>query len=424
MKMNIKLTIVALFAVTRGHAQVVPAATGPGGPLVSGNVGYSLYYSQTATLYGANQANEGSQVSSIAAATLDYARPSSRLPLNLNYGGGYVWSIEGPSLGTGVFQHFVVSQGIVQRRWNVLASDGVSYTPEAPTTGFSGVAGTGEPIGGSGTNASSSESILTLNTRTLSNLASASLGFALNYATTLSASGGLQLLRFPDGNGLNSDGQDASAGITRRINALNSISGQYLYSRFSYGASPYSSGVSGSFDTSSISFEYQRTWNRQIKTDVAVGPQWTTGSVNALVPATKGLMANAAVDYAFRKESAGVSYNRGIEGGLGFLPGGTVNSVDGHFSRTFAGSLTIGATGSYFRTVPLGNLGGATDARFGGVQISQRLGRHLNAFASYTAIDQSSGLSGSTPQGNVLNQLYQVIGFGITCTPRETRFRQ
>lgn len=424
MKMRIEFAIILLSACSWAGAQVVPAATGPGGPLVSGNLSYSLRYSQTALLYGSNQVTGGNQVTSIASANVEYADSNERLPFSLNYGGGYMSSISGPSLGTGVFQHLVVSQGLVEPRWNVTVRDDVSYTPEAPTTGFSGVPGTGEPISGSGVPSSSSESILTLNTRTLSNTASATVGYMLDYATTMDVGGGYELLNFPDGNGLDSNGADGSVGVSRRYSARTSISGQYLYSHFSFDAAPYSGGAAGSFDTSSVSFEYKHNWSRQFTTDVTIGPQWTSGSDNALVPPTKGVMVRASVNYQFRNESASVSYNRGISGMIGYMPSGTIDSVNGNLSRTFERTLTVGATGTYFRTVPLGNVGTATDAWFSGAQISQRLGRYLNARASYTAVDQSSGLSGSTPQANVLNQLYQVISFGISYSPREPRVSQ
>jgi hypothetical protein len=64
---------------------------------------------------------------------------------------------------------------------------------------------------------------------------------------------------------------------------------------------------------------------------------------------------------------------------------------------------------------------GVINAKYGGAQATRKLGRYLTVFASYSAIDQSS--SSSLPI-NVLNQLEQVIGFGIGYSPRETRLGQ
>jgi hypothetical protein len=123
----------------------------------------------------------------------------------------------------------------------------------------------------------------------------------------------------------------------------------------------------------------------------------------------------------FRPESVYVNYSRGISGGAGYLPGGTFDTVTGGLSRKFGRELTIGVTGTYSRTAALESAGGGSDARFGEAQATRRLGQHLNFFASYTAIDQSSGLQ---PQANILNQFYQVVSFGVGYASGESRLRQ
>jgi hypothetical protein len=413
MKMNIQFTIALLAACTLANAQVEPEATGPRRKAVPENMSYSLRYAQT----------EGFFVNSIVSADMDYAHPSLRLPFSLKYDGGYMQSIAGQSLGTGFFHHLLVSQGLVRRGWNVTASDNVSYTPTTPTIGFSGVPGTGEPISGSGTNPPSTESIL-VNTRLLSNVARVDLGFGLNYATTLDVTGLSQLLRYPQGAVPESDGQNASAEITRRINARNSISGQYMLSRFSYGASFFAGGIPGSFGTDTVSVDYQRKWSRQLKTDVALGPQWTYGSDNAVVPSVKGIMTTALVTYQLRSESASVGFSRGMSGGATYLPDATVTAVHGSFSRKFGRDLTVGVGGTYFRTTALQTASGAAQSQYGEAQLSRRLGRALNVFASYTAVDQSSGLAGLAQQANVLNRFYQLVSFGMTYSPSEAHRRQ
>lgn len=422
MQVMLELTLVLLTTTPWAIAQVEPAATGPGGPLVNGDLSYSVHYAQTNIFYSDNQVNSGDQSAGIASADVEYVHPNERYPFHMDYGGGYMWSIAGQSLGSGVFQHVLASQGMVGRRWELTAADNFSYTPLAPTTGFSGVAGTGEPIGSSGS--TSSQSILTINTRTLENSADVELQYKLNYATTLTGGGGTELLRYPTGNGLDSNGQEASVGISRRMNARNSFSGQYSYAHFSYDASPYSNGIAGAFGSSSLTVGYQRAWNRQFSTDISIGPEWISGSDQTLVPSSHTVAVDAGAVYQFRSESAGVRYDRGVNGSTGYLPGATVDIVTGFFSRTFERELTVGATGSYLRTTALQIGGGVTEARFGGAQVLRRLGSYLGFFASYTAIDQTSGLSNSTPQSNVLSQLYQVVSFGISLSSKETRLRK
>lgn len=206
-----KIVLIALFLIAAcAWAQVEPAATGPAFPQMNGNLQYSARYSQTGFLYDQTQFPGGNQVGSTVSANLAYTHPSVRRPFSTEYGGGYMWPISGPSLGTGVFQHLLLSQSFVQRRWTLVASDGVSYTPQSPIIGFSGVPGTGEPVGGSGTTPAAGQSILTVNTRVLDNHADLRLQYSLGHATTFAITGGSELLRYPDSNGLDSDSEDVS----------------------------------------------------------------------------------------------------------------------------------------------------------------------------------------------------------------------
>ena len=221
MKTNLKLVVILLSAWSGAHAQVVPEATGPGKLPVGGDLQYALRYSQTAEFGG----SLGNWQTGSPSASLDYSSGNARHPFTLDYTGGYTAHISGPTYGVGFFQHLMVSQGLFGRRWNFLVSDDVDYMPQSPTTGFSGVAGTGGPIGGSGSTPASNQLILTLNTHSVSNLANGEFAYHLDYATTLNVGGGSTLLRFPDSNGLDSDGLQANAGLTRRLDAKNALIG-------------------------------------------------------------------------------------------------------------------------------------------------------------------------------------------------------
>jgi hypothetical protein len=412
MKTTLKLVAIFLTGCAGAYAQVVPEATGPAKLPVSGNLHYALRYSQTAEFGG----GLGDWQTGTISGSVDYSNGTDRHPFNLSYDGGYTKTFTGPDYETGVFQHLFISQGLVGHKWNATVSDNISFTPESPTIGFSGIPGTGEPIGGSGSNPPSSQSILTLNTRSISNVANAEFGYHLNYATTLNFGGSSNLLRYPDGNGLDSGGLQANAGLTRRLDARNSLSGQYIFSHYSY------SGLSFTSDINAALFGYQRTWSPKLRTNVSVGPQWIGSSSSSVEPPSTTIAASAGVDYHFRSELASLSYNRGANNGAGYLTVATDDSVNAGFSREFGRDLTIGITGSYARIAGLQIGNGVTNARYGGAQATRRLGRYLNVFANYTAVDQSSSLAAS--QTNVLNQLYQVIGFGIAYSPRETHLRQ
>ena len=146
--MKMKLHILAiLFAVcASAYAQVLPEASGRNGLPLTGNLDYSVRYSETADFGSAL----GNWETSNASASVRYANAKQRLPFSLTYGGGYNWSTGNSAYGSGFFENLTLSQGIIGRHWRFLASDNAGYRKQAPTTGFSGQPGTGEPIGVSG----------------------------------------------------------------------------------------------------------------------------------------------------------------------------------------------------------------------------------------------------------------------------------
>jgi hypothetical protein len=401
----------------------VPEATGPPRLPVSGNLHYALRYSQTAEFGG----GLGDWQTGTISGSVDYSNGKDRHPFNLSYGGGYTKTFTGPDYETGVFQHLFISQGLVGHKWNATASDNISFTPESPTIGFSGVPGTGDPIGGSGSNPPSSQSVLTLNTRTIENTAAAQIGYHIDYATTLNFGGNSDLLHYPDGNGVDTNGLGANAGLTRRLDARNSLVGQFMFSRYDYGNQDLNTDQSSDSapypdsDLMTAMFGFQRVWSPKLQTTLSVGPQWISSSNAAIEPSTTTVAVNAAVHYAFRSESASLGYTRGASSGGGVLPGATVDSVNAGYSRLFGRDLTIGLTASYMRSNALELGGAAIDAVYGGAQATRQLGRYFNVFANYTAENQSSN---QAAQSNVLSGFYQVIGFGIAYSPRETHLRQ
>jgi len=388
MKTTLALLAFLFTVATAAYAQTSPEATA--GTAV---LNYSARYSQSAQFYGGSLGN--SQNATLSG-NVDYANGFKRRPFTLTFGGGYSWNIAGTSYGDGLFENLSLSQGIVGRKWNLEVSDNISYFKEAPVTGFSGVPGTGEPISGSNLSPPSGLTIFTLDTRTVINMVSGEFEHSLNFATSLSVGGGSELMRYPDGNGLDTNAQMVNAGLTRRLNARSSVSGQYSFAESSYPGNNPALPISN-FVTSEAFFGYQRAWNRQISTSVSVGPEWISSSNSAIVPSSTTVAGSASFSDQFRF--------------------GSVNSVSAGFAREFERRLSVNLTGGYTRTSALDN-GGDVGGKFGAALATLRLSRYLTAFASYTATDQSSDYSLPT---NALTGLWQVASFGIGYSPREKR---
>jgi hypothetical protein len=410
--MKVTYTILAAlwFAGNAARAQVVPDVNRPNPLPISGTLRYDLRYSQTAQFYGGSL---GDTQTSIASGDLTYANLNQFRPFSATYSGGDMWNISGGSYGSGVFQHMLLTQGLVGRNWQLNLSDDVSYTPQSPSGGFSGIPGVGSLPA---VPTDSNQPILMLNTRSVYNTLSPGFTRRLNYSTSLSINGSYGIVRFPDGNGLELNQLQVGPQISRRLNALNSISGQYSYSRFSYPDYTITMG------TQSAMFGYQRTWNRRLSTSAMVGPEWVQGSSALAIPSSTNVAANASVNYNAALTSATLGYFRAASGGGGAPTQIGVHSddVNAGLSRQFGRNLTLSATGGFARTQGLQQTG-VTNGKTAGASATQRLNRSMIVFVNYSAIQQSSSAALPT---NAISGVSQVVGFGIGYSPREIHFKQ
>ena len=337
------------------------------------------------TVRGISPRSLGDSQNAVLSGNLDYAKGFKRRPFTLTFGGGYSWNIAGTSFGDGLFREFLVSQGIVGRQWSIQVSDDISYLKEAPVVGFSGVPGTGEPISGTNPTPPPTQTIFTLNTRSVNNTVNGEYEHNLNFATALSVGGGSELMRYPDGNGLDTNAQMANAGLTRRLNARSSLSGQYSFTEFSYPGNNLAQPIS-SFVTNAAFFGYQRVWNRSITTNVSAGPEWLASSNSAVVPSSTSVAGNASASDQFRFGSASLElqpssqWRRGISG----------RRRGQYRLRRLRERIRKKAerylTGGYMRTSGLANQGtsglanqGDYDSKFGAAMATLRLSRYFTS---------------------------------------------
>ena len=325
------LIVILFIPLAAAHAQVVPAATGPGRLGVPGYFHFSFRYSQTAQ-FGSEMDDRQTSVPSVY---LSYETVNQRHRFSLEYSGGYTWTLTGPAYSSGFFQHLLLSQGFLWRKWEARISDDASYLPQAPVSGFSGIPGVGEPIGEPPPNTPPGQTILTLDSPVVRNSVNGVIQRRLNYGSSLSVDGGMDLLRFPDGDGLATNTGSADAAVTQRFNARNSASFDYRFSHFSYPDFDFS------FVTNTGFFGFHRAWNRKVTSDVSAGPQWISSSQSMTIPSSVGLAVNAAVNYEFRSASAGLNYSRGANGGSGYQLGSQLDAVTGNFSERFGRDLTV-----------------------------------------------------------------------------------
>jgi hypothetical protein len=390
-------------------AQVSPSAIAPGVVPVPRGFQYAFRYSESAQTRTAIDTAQSSNVSG----SVKYGNADKEKPFTMEYAGGYTWNLAGPDYQSGQFHRMNLTQGFVYRRWQLNLADNVSFLPQSPTTGFSGVPGTGEIIGVPNPNPSTSQTILTVNTHVLDNYAQGSLEHTLDYSTSLLIGGVSDVLHYPDGNGIEGRSTGANATLFRRLTARTSIDGDYKFIQYGY------PGTNLTIYTQTGLAGLQHLFTRNLSVNLQGGPQWINSTNLSVVQANLTYVANASITYVKKRTSLGGSYLHDSNGGSGYLLGAIVDNAQGNIEHHFGQVMTLGITGGYSRTSPLSsnnNIAGA----YGAVQGMWQLGR-LILFANYTGAGQSTS---STLPSNVLNQTLNNFSFGFGLSSKEARVRQ
>ena len=429
------LATLALVAATTSVAcgQAVPASSmspsvGPGMPSVDGIFHYALSGSELL------QTGNGSGLGYSTALSGDasYSSRSIVRPFSMTYAGGVLLGNQYSQRAT-TFQNFALSQGLVAGEWIFGISDSVSYLPQSPTLGLSGIPGVGDlgsqPI--QGPSSGPAGGVLTNNSTNVSNALSGDIERRLTPLTSISGMGSWSILRFPDGNGLESTQIAAEGALNHRLDTRDTISGSGTYSTFSYG-----SGIDLTIQTQGGNLAFQRVLSRKLSMSVSAGPMWISGSNSELVPSRLTVATDLSVLYSRKVTTASLSYSRGVNGGSGVQPGALSDSVAAMVGRTYGRDWVASFTGNYthsgglVKNAGLSGLpaaaflyaGGTTNLVYGGAQVTRRLSDSLSAFASYNLQHQS--IDSTLLLQNAYSGFNQTFGIGITFSPHSTRLGQ
>jgi len=384
-------------------AQVEPAATGPSRP--NGTFNYSLHDAES-TWWSQGLGNSQSNT---ASGVVGYINGRARRPFTLNYSGGYSWTFSGSTYGSGYFQNLGLSQAFVGRKWRLSITDNISYRPQAPTYGFSGVPGTGEPITGSGSTGTPTETVLTENTHTINNGTRVSYSMPLSFAISFFADAAYSILDYPDGNGLDTSSFLWSAGVSRRIAARTSLTAIFLESRFTYPGTPTSITTTGVLGTVSHGFR------KNLTAHVSAGPEWITTSGIANIPSSINYSLSAGLVYTRRFDNMSVNFDHGDNGGSGIFYGAEFNSVNATYTRRVEKDYSFAGRFGYQETAGLETGSGSASGYFAGASASRRLGKLFSLGVIYTAAQQTAS---SQLPGNTLNTLLQGVSVSLGYAPR------
>jgi hypothetical protein len=418
-------------AVPAGGASMTSNSVGPNLPDLDGVLHYALSASEIIQLgyYGPGEVTHSTTLSGDVA----YTAKSTVKPFDVILAGGVIIGNQSGQ-GTSTFWNGTVSQGYVTRHWIFNIADSVSFLPQSPTTGISGIPGVGDigqlpvvgpvegPAGG----------VLSDAGNRVANTLTGTVERQLNYNTSISGSGSWSVLHFLDAGdeGLDSTQISGVVALNRRLDARSSISVDAVYSTYSYSNS--TTGLTPpDIETRGINLSYQRVLSRTLSMSVSAGPQWVSSSNSTLIPSALNVAATGSLSYARGATSASLSYVRGVNSGSGVLPGALSDSVIGSVGRSYGRKWVASASGAYTHTTGLTQLSNGDslipvnevyNTVFGGVQLRRAISVHWSAYASYTAQNQTNNF----PLGaqNAINGTSQTFGIGVTFTPRSTRLGQ
>jgi hypothetical protein len=359
----------------------------------------------------------------------EYISKSSTHPFSMLYGGGVLLQTSSGSSNQ-FYQNFTISQGLVKSGWALGVSDSVSFLPQSPTTGLSGVPGTGDlglqPAPDPNV---PPQTVLTYYGKRLSNSANGSIERQINPRTSVSGSGNYGILRFIGEGSGNSAGLDTTnisgqVGLNRRFSPRSSGSVSGYYSDYSY------NGNQSSFHSSGANLVFSRQMSKTLTMSLSAGPQFVSGfqaypvegtTVSTAVPSSVNVAVNASLGYTRGPISGLLAYSRGVNGGSGVQTGAFSDNVTVGAQHTYRRDWSVGLTGTFTRTTGLPTVG-STETVYGGFQVSRRLSPALSLFAGYTGIHQST--AASLAGTNAFSGFSQSGSIGVTYSPRSTRLGQ
>ena len=405
----------------RSSAQALPAAeaappsTGFSLPSAQGSLsfGVSGYESVSNGYYGSG-ANSFTGLN----ADVAYISNSKRDPFSMVFSGGKAWSNNGAP--SPIYLSLGLSQVLATRSWNFVLADNVSYLPETPTTGLSGIPGVGDlgvpPIA---SDPGAVQNVLTTNAARVNNIVSLGATRRLTARDSLNFSGSYFIMRFigdSAGQGYDSNGESGGVGVSHRFNSRTSAGVNFSYSRSSYGA------AYPGFESETASAQVSHQFSSRLTGTASIGPQWSNEfNVPVAQPTSTGLFVSASLGYTIQRYAASLSYTRGTNSGSGVAFGAHSDTASANISRTFARVWNASATAAYSQTtslytnLPLANF--SADTAVGSGQVSRSLGhRSLSVYASYTVEHQSSPGSAAAPIA--YTGTFQVASFGLSYSPR------
>jgi len=294
-----------------GRAQALPTAVTP----ISTTTGVNFALPTGTFRYGGSVSeviqrgyfsNQDYSYQTNFSGSLAYSSRSVTRPLSAVYSGG-VQIANQSSYGTTFFQSLALSQGYLTRNWTFGITDVVSYLPQSPTVGLSGIPGAGDlgldPVSSPGV---PSQNILTYNSNRVTNTVTGTASRRLSGRTSISGDSSYSIQHFFNDASFDSRQIVSDLNVDHTLDARTDIGAGVSYSIYNYDAVAHST-----FETRGVNVHGSRRINRALSVVGSVGPQWINASSNLGIPSRVTVAASASLTYTRQFGTFAASYTRG-----------------------------------------------------------------------------------------------------------------
>ena len=411
---------VTILPFASARSQSIPAGVGSVPnigfqlPQLSGSFNYSLNVSE---LISSGFYNGGTNYTTNLSGDAVYLSSSRQHPFSAIYTGGYLIANSGQPNSS--YQSLALSQGYITKNWNFEIQDALSYLPESPVSGLSGIPGVGDlgidpvPIG-----PDAGIGILTTFGPRVSNTVNGSASRVITGHISAQVNAYEDIQRFVGDNayeGVDNSSEGGTGGVSYHFGVRSTLTGNYSYTQSNYVGTDYS------FTTQSGIVDYSRQWTRRFMTDVYAGPQHIESAASESGQPSTQIAAGASASFTGRNAFYTISYSRGVNNGSGVVLGSFSDNLVGAVHRQFGRKWSASGSLGYSRSNSLASLDTEPFSSNGvsvGGQVVRAIGRKLSAYASYTIEDQTtSGVLAPLNGQNAFSGFYQIFGIGVSYSP-------
>lgn len=334
-------------------------------------------------------------------------------------GGGYIYN-NSPGLSSSFHSAFLSDQ-ILFKRLTLGLTDSFSYLPESAFGfgGFGGLGGIGSFGGGmAGINPTfmPNQSVLISQAGMFNNTALLQAQYALSARTSVTVVGSYGILHaahretgFFSGNMAG-----GSASVEHSLTARDTVGVSYQYNSFRF------SGVSNSFDSNAINFNYGRKITGRLALQLSGGPELIRNRIAGVNYTETTAAGFGNLSYARGRNQFSVSGGRFASIGSGVFAGAVTEEAGGGWTRQMTRKLSSSVTSGLARNSVLA---GAPTARrytywYGGAGLNWVLSRYVGFYVNYQYQRQVANAGPCTTEVCAGALARQVVGIGFTFTPR------